>query len=549
MAGFEDSTQAQAGPSKPRLPASLAPFRHGIYRAIWFGTLCSNLGVWIQMVGASWLMTTLTQNADLVALVQSATALPVLLLSLPGGALADLWDRRLVFLTGQCILLGGALILALVQGLGAMTPWLLLLLTFVLNSGSALRQPAYQATVGDLVPRAELPTAIALNSIAFNMARAVGPALGGFIVASFSVQVAFVVAAACNLFIIAVLVSWRRPRVRHDLPREPFGRAMAAGFRYVLGTPTILAVMARCFVFTVMASAVWALLPLIARENLGGGPSVYGLLLGSLGAGALLGAVSIGALRRRVGGEVLVAVGSVLFALPNVAIAASPTLYVAVPALTVGGAAWMTTLSSFNIMIQLSAADWVKARALATYFMALFGGLALGSWGWGHVADIWGTQTGLALAGGGLMLSILLAPVLRLPTNLTHDLSPIPDLNRPALAPGIEPGRGSVAVTVEYRIDPADAVAYMRAMRPVRRIRLRDGALRWTLYQDSAVPERWVEAFIMPSWYDDLRRLNRLTMADRAVFERTRALHRGEGRPKVSHLIARGTRRFGWPFR
>lgn len=518
-----------------------------MYRAIWLATLVSNLGVWIQSVGAAWLMTSIAPSADMVALVQSATALPVLLFSLLGGTFADLWDRRLVFLTGQSVVLAGALTLAVTQELQAVTPWLLLALTFVLDSGSALRQPAYQAMVGELVPREELVAAIALNSIAFNIARSVGPALGGVVVAMLGVQAAFVLNAVSNLFIIGVLLAWRRPKPTSDLPREPLLQAMAGGLRYVMGSPPILAVMARCFVFTAFAGAIWALLPLIARHDLGGGPAAYGLLLGCLGIGAVLGAIVIGPLRRRLSGEVLVGCGSAAFAVPCLVLAARPSMGTAVPALLVGGLAWMTTLSSFNVMVQLSAANWVKARALAIYFMALFGGLALGSWGWGHAAAAFGTRATLGAAGAGLLLSLVLVPLLRLPADLNRDLSPLPDIKGPALTPGLQPGSGAVAVTVEYRIEPEQAAPFVRAMRPLRRLRRRDGALRWTLYQDAGAPDRWIEAFILSSWLDDLRHQRRLTVADQDILDRVAAFHRGEQPPRVSHLIARGVRRLEWP--
>lgn len=546
MPPIEDSSQAGAG-APGRWPRALTPLRYPMYRAIWSATLVSNLGVWIQSVGAAWLMTSIAPSADMVALVQSATALPVLLFSLVGGTLADLWDRRLVFLTGQSIVLSGAVLLAVAQEGGVLGPWLLLALTFVLDSGTALRQPAYQSTVGELVPRSELVAAISLNSIAFNIARSVGPALGGLVVATLGPQASFILNAVSNLFIIGVLLRWRRPRPVRELPPERFLPAIRTGLRYVGGSPAILAVIARCVMFTGCAGSVWALLPLVARHGLGGGPSVYGLLLGCLGVGAVIGAVLIGPLRRRISGEILVASGTAAFAVPCLALAAVPSLWVAVPSLVVGGAAWMTTLSSFNVMVQVSAAHWVKARALAIYFMGLFGGLALGSWVWGHVAEAFGSGSALAAAGCGLLLSLSLVRVLRLPADLNQDLSPLPTATGPALAPGLEPGTGVVAVTVEYRIRPEEAAAFVSAMRPLRRLRRRDGAVRWTLYQDAGEPGRWVEAFLLPSWLDDLRHQQRLTVADGAVLDRVAAFHRGEGPPRVSHLIARGSRRFDWP--
>ncbi|WP_063833817.1 MFS transporter [Skermanella stibiiresistens] len=543
----EDTKPADGTVAVSRLPASLAPFRYPMFRAIWFATLASNLGVWIQSVGAAWLMTTISDSAAMVALVQSATAMPVLMFSLFGGALADLWDRRLVFLIGQIIVLSGATLIAVMEGVGAVTPWLLLALVFVLDSGSALRQPAYQASVGDLVPRSELPTAVALNSIGFNIARSVGPAIGGLVVASLGVQASFILNAVSNVFIIGVLLMWRPKPQGDELPREGLLPAMVSGLRYVGGSPTIMTVMLRCFVFTGLAGAVWALLPLVARQDMGGGPFTYGVLLGSLGIGAILGALNIGTLRRRTSGQLLVAIGTTAFAAATLLVGLFPSLYVVVPALVLGGAAWMTTLSSFNVMVQLSAANWVKARVLSIYQMSLFGGLALGSWGWGHAAETIGTGKALILSGVGLALSMVLALRFRLPANIAPDLSPIVAIPRPTLAPGVDAGPGSVAVTVEYEVDPADAPAFSGAMRSLRRLRKRDGAVRWTLYQDAANPRRWVEAFLLKSWLDDLRHQRRATMADQETLQLVRAFHRGAAEPRVSHLLARGTPRMGWP--
>lgn len=543
----EDIKTTAAAVSMPKLPSALAPFRYPMFRAIWLATLMSNFGVWIQSVGAAWLMTSIADSAAMVALVQSATALPVLMFSLFGGALADLWDRRLVFMTGQIIVLSGATLIAVLEGAGAVTPWLLLALVFVMDTGSALRQPAYQASVGDLVPRSELPAAVALNSIGFNIARSVGPAIGGLVVATLGVQASFILNAVSNIFIIGVLLAWRPKRPVDELPRESLLPAMASGLRYVGGSPTVLTVMLRCFVFTAAAGAAWALLPLVARDDLGGGPFTYGILLGSLGVGAIIGALNIGVLRRRTSGQMLVAIGTASFAVTMLVLGLFPNLYAVIPALVLGGAAWMMTLSSFNVMVQLSAANWVKARVLSIYQMSLFGGLALGSWGWGHAAESVGTGQALTAAGLALAISLILGLRFRLPANIAPDMSPITALPRPTLAPGLDAGPGSVAVTVEYEVDPADARDFAAAMRSLRRLRRRDGAVRWTLYQDAANPTRWIEAFLLRSWLDDLRHQRRTTMADRDTLDRVRAFHRGSADPRVSHLLARGTPRMGWP--
>jgi len=356
--------------------------------------------------------------------------------------------------------------------------------------------------------------AVALNSIGFNIARSVGPAIGGLVVASFGVQASFILNAVSNVFIIGVLLTWRPKRPVEELPREHLLPAMASGLRYVGGSPTVLTVMLRCFTFTGLAGAVWALLPLVARQDLGGGPSTYGILLTSLGIGAIIGALNIGTLRRHANGQVIVAIGTSGFAIATLVLGLMQNLYSVVPALVLGGAAWMTTLSSFNVMVQLSAANWVKARVLSIYQMSLFGGLALGSWGWGHAAEAIGTGRSLTIAGTCLLLSLVLGLRFRLPATVAPDLSPITILPRPTLAPGVDAGPGSVAVTVEYDVDPEQAAAFSSAMRSLRRLRKRDGAVRWTLYQDAARPSRWVEAFLLRSWLDDLRHQRRGMLLD-----------------------------------
>ena len=309
-------------------------------------------------------------------------------------------------------------------------------------------------------------------------------------------QASFILNAVSNVFIIGVLLMWRPKRPVEELPREHLLPAMASGLRYVGGSPTVLTVMLRCFVFTGLAGAVWALLPLVARQDLGGGPSTYGVLLTSLGIGAIIGAINIGTLRRHTSSQVMVAIGTSCFAVATLVLGLMQNLYAVVPALVLGGAAWMTTLSSFNVMVQLSAANWVKARVLSIYQMSLFGGLALGSWGWGHAAEAIGTGQALTIAGSlppGRVSSwgcvSACRPISR-PTSRRSQPSPAPRW-RPASMPGLE----SVAVTIEYDVDPAKAAAFSRAMRQLRRLRKRDGAVRWTLYQDAAKPSRWVEAF------------------------------------------------------
>jgi len=400
--------QASSSGALPR-PSLLGPLSNKTYRGVWIATLFSNFGVWIQSVAAAWAMTSIAPTVDFVAWVQAATSLPPLFFTLLGGVLADRVDQRLVFLTAQLIVLAVALGLAALQYLGLMTPWLLLALTFALDSGSALRYPAYQTTIGEILPREQIPSALVLSSIGWNIARATGPALGGLIIALWGVPVAFAVNALCNLQIILVLVRWRR-RAKIVKPKATASIAseIRGGFAYVVGMPAIRAAMLRCFVFTLFASALWSLLPLVAKHLVGGGPSTYGVMLGALGAGALVGASLIGWMRHRLGLRRLFAVASICFAIATAVLAFATSLWLLVPVLALGGLGWMVAMSTFNVVVQMAADATYKGRAISVYYVALFGGLALGSWIWGRVADQADVRTGLAAAAVGLAASLAL---------------------------------------------------------------------------------------------------------------------------------------------
>jgi MFS family permease len=391
-------------------PASLlAPLRNATYRRLWSATLLSNFGVWIQSVAAAWLMTSIAPTVDFVAWVQAATALPPLCFTVLGGVLADRFDQRLVFLIAQVIVLSVAVLLSALDRAGLMTPWLLLLLTFALDSGSSLRYPAYQTTIGELLPREQLPNALVLASIGWNIARALGPGLGGLIIAVAGVPAAFAVNALCNVYIIGVLLSWYRkaPLTKpRDEERGLFSQLLA-GFAHVHATATIRAAMLRCFVFTGFSSALWSLLPLVAKRMPGGGASTYGLMLGALGVGALIGAGLIGWMRRNWGLRRLFAAASLAVALTVLALATVPSTLLLLPVLGLGGLGWMAALSTFNVVVQLAAAESFRGRAISVYYISLFGGLALGSWAWGHVAEGAGVDWGLYAAAAGLAASLL----------------------------------------------------------------------------------------------------------------------------------------------
>ena len=515
----------------------LAPWRHQVFFAIWVATLVSNFGSLIQMVGASWLMTSLTTSADMVALVQSSTTLPILLFALLAGALADIHDRRIVMLVAQGLLLAASLVLASVTALGMITPWMLLGLTFLIGCGAALHGPAWQASVGEQVPREDIPGAVALNSLGFNIARALGPALGGLIVAASGATAAFVVNALSYAGIITVLLRWRRPRPLSPLPPERIVPAIFAGLRYVRLSPAIRSVLFRALAFGVTGSGIWALAPLVARNILQGGPATYGLLLGGIGVGAVAGAFVSAWVRTVIAKETAVRLFTAGFGSAVIVVAHSPWMALSFLALVLAGACWLLTVSTFNVTVQLASPRWVVGRAMSLMQMSLFGGMAVGSWLWGHLAEFAGLQTALAVSGGAMVLSMLLGFSFRLGQSEKVDLEPSRasqtlDVAVPA---GLE--AAAVVVTVEYRVDPAEAAAFVDAMREKRRIRRRDGARRWTLMQDLSDPEIWMERFHNPSWTDYLRQRHRATIADTEIEERVRSFHRGDGPPKVRRLI------------
>lgn len=518
---------------------ALAPFRTRIFLAVWIASLVSNFGTLIQSVGASWLMTSLTPSSDMVAFVQAASALPVMLLSMPAGALADIWDRRVVMLVALGIMFAFSTILTVVAYAGGITPWMLLALTFLLGCGSALYGPAWQSSVGEQVPREQLPAAVALNSLGFNIARTTGPALGGAIVAVAGASAAFLFNALSYVGLITVLARWKRPVVKQPLPPEGVGAAMSAGLRYVRLSPVLSTVLFRSFVFGLLGSALWALLPLVARDLVGGGPLTYGFLLGAFGGGAVVGALWSTQVRARWTTEWIVSAGSAAFGVGTLVSATSPWLALTLLALLLAGAAWVLTLSTFNITMQTSAPRWVVGRSLAIYQMATFGGIALGSWIWGLWAEHGGLVSSLVAAGVLLLASVVLQ---RWQPLRPYEELPLDPMRGPADLrhyPHVPADAGPVVITVEYRVDPRDHDDFVVAMHEIGRIRRRDGARRWRLMQDLDDPEIWTERWQTASWLDHLRLLQRTTVADREIRDRARAFHRGDGPPRVRHMLER----------
>jgi MFS family permease/quinol monooxygenase YgiN len=521
-----------------RPPSAWSPLRLALFRALWLAAVASNVGTWMHNVGAEWLMTTLAPTPFMVALMQTAENAPFFLLALPAGALADIVDRRRMLLFTQAWMLVAAVALALLTLLGLATPTVLLLLTFALGLGAAMNAPAWQAIVPELVPRAELSTAVSLNSVAFNIARALGPALGGLVVAAAGPWAVFLLNSLSFVGIIFVLYRWRREAVESISPTERVLGAMRAGLRYARHAPELRNVFVRTGVFAVCASALWAMLPLVARRDLQLGAVGYGVLLGSLGGGAIVGAFVLPKARQKMSINLLVVCGTVIFAGTTAALAVVRVYGLLAAALACGGVAWMTTMSSFNICAQTVVPAWVRARALALYLLVFFGALAAGSAAWGFAAEHVGVPFALLAAAAALLVSLVTTPFYPLRAGEELDLSPSLHWSEPAVVQEPHPARGPVLVTVEYRIDPAHADEFMHAMRDLERILRRDGATRWGLFTDPAQPGRYLETFLVESWAEHMRQHARVTNEDRAAQERVRSFHLGDEPPIVTHLIA-----------
>ncbi len=432
------------------LAPTFAPLRHKLFAGVWTASLVSNFGTMIQSVAAAWMMTAIDGRADMVALVQSSTSLPIMLFSLLAGAFADVFDRKAVMLWAQGAMFVCSVGLALVAFAGALTPWLLLGFTFLIGCGRAMYGPAWQSSVGEQVPRADLPAAIALNSLGFNLARSVGPAIGGVLVATLGVSAAFLVNALSYLGLMGVVSGWKRAPDDRALPPERIGEAMAAGVRYVRLSPLIRVVLLRSLLFGVTGSAIWALLPLVSRDVLRGDAGIYGLLFGALGVGAVVGALVATPIRRALSNEAAVNYATLAFALGLAGTALSTTAWLSIPALVVAGTGWVLALSSFNVIVQVSSPRWVVGRTLAVYQMVTFGGMALGSWLWGHAAGSFGVPMALGACAAAMMLGPLAGLWRPLPSADRLDLAPSHSWADPHVR--AESLDGPVTVTVEYRI-------------------------------------------------------------------------------------------------
>ncbi|WP_134680245.1 MFS transporter [Paracoccus ravus] len=525
-------------PVQPRKNA-LAPFRHGDFRLLWSATLISNFGGLVQAVGAAWMMTQLTESPTLIALVQASNTLPIMLFALASGALADNFDRRTLLLGAQVFMASVSLLLAVLTWQGWMTPLLLLSLTFLIGVGQAIYNPPWQASMGDLVPREDLPAAVTLNSVGFNLMRSVGPAAGGIITAAFGAAAAFAVNACSYIPLLGALLRWH-PRTPERLTtREPFVSAVGAGLRYVALSPNLMRVLARGALFGFSAVAILALLPLVAKSHPEGGSMLFGLLLGCYGLGAIMGALLNPRLRERLNNENIVRLAFLGFALAALVLAFTDRVWLHALAMLPAGASWVLALSLFNVTVQLSTPRWVVARALALYQTATFGGMAAGSWVWGSIASGHGIDRALALAALPLIAGALIGHWFRAPEFGTLDLDPVNRFREPQLKIDLRGRSGPINIIIDYLIDQKDVPEFLRVMAQRRDIRRRDGARNWALLRDLEHPEQWSESYHIATWDEYVRHNLRRTKADFESYEALHRLHRGDRPPLVHRMIER----------
>ena len=536
-----DSDRAQ--PARPAPPddelGALAPFRHGVFTMLWSTWLVANLCMWMNDVAAAWLMTTLTAKPIWVALVQTAATLPVFLLGLPSGALADILDRkRFLFFTQVWVAVVGTL-LALAIMLDVMTPPLLLLLLFLNGVGLALRWPVFAAIVPELVPRTKLPAALALNGVSMNASRILGPLVAGAIIASLGSAWVFLLNAVLSVAAAVVITRWRREHKPHPLGRESLPGAMRVGLQYVAQSYHLKGVLLRIAIFFFHSTALMALLPLVARDIKGGAAGTFTVLLSAMGAGAVAASFALPRLRQMLPRDQLVMLGTALQALTMAVMAFNTHLWLGVVLMALGGAAWISTANALNVSAQISLPDWVRARGMSMYQMAIMGATALGAAVWGQVATWTNVPLTLGIGAVSGILTMALA-TWRMPDRGMID-DPTPAGPWPLPQVEAPPPEGRVVVTIEYLIDPARASAFRALMEESRRSRLRVGAVAWELLSDINEPGRFIEVIEDASWTEHLRRFERTTTADAALRERKLAFHLGSEPPVVRRALREST--------
>ncbi|RWK79035.1 MAG: MFS transporter [Mesorhizobium sp.] len=531
---------AGAGPD-PFSPTTFAPLKNSAFRSIWLATQVSSLGWLMQTVAISWLMATISTSDLMVALVQASSNLPAFILSVFAGALADNFSRRRIMFAGRCLMVIASAMLTALVALGFVGPWMILGFSFLIACGGALNDPAWQASVGDIVDRRDVPAAVTLLSVGFNTVRTVGPALGGIVVASFGLVTAFAVTTLG--YLVPLVTIWRcKWKVRSSpLPREPMATAIYDGLRFTAMSSEIKAAIARGTLFGLASIAILALLPLVVRDQLGGGPIAYGTLMAGFGIGAVIAGISNSLFRRSLSQERLMTFACIACATCSLSLALTSSIAVAAIALALGGAGWVTAWSGVGVSVQLASPRWVVGRTISIYYALIDGGIAAGSWVWGTVAQNYSLT--LALEGSAGALLLVAAAGVVFPLRERHDSEPDPldEFDAPAVALKLKPRSGPIVVKVEYLIAEQNVEAFLDLMRERRHLHSRVGARHWTLQRNLQKPNQWTEAFQTPTWTDYLRLNHRLTTEDKEVDERIFRMHTGELPPQMTLWIERPT--------
>jgi MFS family permease len=523
--------------SKQAAPSPWSPFRHRVFTVIWMATVVANIGTWMYNAASSWLMTSLNADPLTVSLVQAATSLPMFLFAIPAGVLADIIDKRQFLIIAESGTTLISTIFAALVWLSLVTPGTLLAFTFLLGVASALTAPAWQAIVPQLVPRQDLAPAVAANSVGVNISRAVGPALGGVLIAALGIAAPFWINALSNLATVGALLWWRPvQKTARRLPAERFASAIRTGVRHARNNPRLRATLLRAVAFFLFASAYWALLPLVARDQIVGGPELYGILLGAIGGGAVAAAFVLPWLKARIGPDRVVMAGTVGTTVTLLLFGLAHQPIMAVSASIIAGASWIAVLASLNVSAQVALPDWVRGRGLAIFIAVLFGAMTIGSMVWGEIAGLAGLPMAHLIAAAGALLAIPVTRRWKLQTGVAIDLTPSMHWPAPIVTQEVENDEGPVLVTVEYRIDPKqDRDLFLAALERLSHERGRDGAYAWGVFEDTGERGRFLETFLVESWLEHLRQHERVTNADRVLEEH---VHRFlVGTPKVRHLI------------
>jgi MFS family permease len=521
---------------------SFAPLRRKVFAVLWAATVLGNVGSFMRDVASSWLVTDLSASPTAVATIQAAATLPIFLLAIPAGVLSDILDRRKLLIFIQLLLAAASTALMVLSASGVMTIGSLIALTLLGGIGAALMAPTWQSIVPDLVPRADLKSAVALNSLGINISRSIGPALGGLLLAAFGAAVTYAADVLTYVFVIVALLWWKPPsRPQDDLAERTVG-AFRAGFRYARASRPLHRVMLRALVFFAFASAIWALLPLVARHMLGGDAGFYGLLLSAVGAGAIVGALLLPRLRLWFDADGLMLAAAMGTAVVMAAVAFAPPQWLALLLLLVLGVAWIIALTTLNSTAQAILPNWVRGRGLAIYLTVFNGALTGGSLVWGLVAERAGESATLLVSAAALLAASLAFYRVKLPAG-EADLMPSNHWPEPLTAAPVEHDRGPVIILIEYRIRPEDRAAFMDAITLFSQTRRRDGAYAWGVTEDAADPERIVEWFMVESWAEHLRQHKRLSHADADLQREVIRFHTGNDAPRVQHLMSMGAAR------